>query len=63
MSNITPELLNILVCPSCKAPVELRNNELVCTNAPGCGLRFPIRDDVPIMLISEALPRNSNGAN
>jgi len=58
---IAAELLEILVCPACKSKVEPRDvrvgdkNEarLVCTNA-GCGLRFPVRDDIPVMLIEEA---------
>ncbi len=55
------ELLDILACPSCKEPVELKDPEpgddaqarLVCK---GCGLRDPVRDDIPIMLIDEADP-------
>lgn len=58
---IDAELLEILVCPACKSKVEPRDvrvgekNEtrLVCTNS-GCGLRFPVRDDIPVMLIEEA---------
>lgn len=47
------ELLSILVCPRCKG--ELRHEEsppaLVC---PACRLRYPVRDDIPILLIDEA---------
>ena len=58
---IDKELLAIMACPSCKKPVEERaagqgeNAQawLVCT---GCGLRYPIRDHIPIMLIEEASP-------
>jgi len=50
---IDPKLLEILVCPACKTKVELRQERLVCTNS-GCGLRFPIRDGIPVMLIEEA---------
>ena len=49
------ELLSILVCPKCKG--ELRYEEsppsLVCT---ACALRYPVRDDIPILLIDEAQP-------
>ena len=56
---IEKELLDILVCPQCNEPVELTDPQpgddaqarLVCV---GCGLRFPVRDDIPIMLIEEA---------
>ncbi len=52
-------LLEILACPVCKTSVELRQPEpgddaqgrLVCTS---CGRRYPVRDDIPIMLIDEA---------
>ena len=48
---IDETLLEILACPACKAPVKLEKDKIVCT---GCGRRYPIRDDIPIMLIDEA---------
>ncbi|MBN2119441.1 MAG: Trm112 family protein [Candidatus Omnitrophica bacterium] len=48
---IDQELLKILACPSCKADVRLENEKIVCT---GCGLRYPVKDGIPIMLIEEA---------
>ncbi len=45
------ELLDILVCPDCKAGVELKDERLVCTK---CGKRYPVRDGIPVMLIEEA---------
>jgi uncharacterized protein YbaR (Trm112 family) len=50
---IDKELLEILACPKCKADVKLEGDRLVCQNA-GCGLRYPIRDGIPVMLIDEA---------
>lgn len=46
-------LLEILVCPICKGPLEHRRNEqeLVCKP---CKLAYPIRDDIPVMLEDEA---------
>ena len=46
-------LLEILVCPVCKGPLVLRKDaqELVCK---GDRLAFPIRDDIPVMLESDA---------
>lgn len=53
---IDKKLLEILACPLCKTDVELKGDKLICTN---CGRRYPIRDDIPIMLIDEAeLPEN-----
>lgn len=46
-------LLEILVCPACKGPLDYRKTqqELVCK---ACRLAFPIRDDIPVMLEDEA---------
>lgn len=46
------KLLDILACPACKADVRLDENKIICTS---CGRRYPIRDDIPIMLIDEAI--------
>jgi len=50
---IEKELLEILCCPKCKADVRLDGEKIVCTN-PQCGLRYPIRDGIPVMLIDQA---------
>ncbi len=51
--RLDPALLAILACPACRA--ELRydedTNELACT---GCGLVYPVRDDIPVLLVDEA---------
>ena len=49
------KLLEILVCPLCKGKLEYRKaeQELVCQ---ACKLIYPIRDDIPIMLVDEARP-------
>ena len=46
-------LLEILVCPLCKGPLDYRKaeQELVCKP---CRLAYPIRDDIPVMLADEA---------
>ncbi len=48
---IDKELLEILACPACKSDVRLDSNKIVCLS---CGRRYPVRDDIPIMLIDEA---------
>ncbi len=50
---IDEALLEVLACPACKASVTLKEERVICTN-PECGLRFPIRDDIPVMLVEEA---------
>ena len=46
-------LLEILVCPVCKGPLDYRKErqELVCKP---CKLAYPVRDDIPVMLEEEA---------
>jgi len=48
---IDKELLDILACPACKADIRLEGEKIVCTK---CGLRYPIRGGIPVMLIDEA---------
>ena len=50
---IDAKLLEILICPACRTKVRLEGDRLVCENR-SCGLRYPIRDDIPIMLVEEA---------
>lgn len=50
---ISKELLEILVCPVCKATVELTPDQggLKCVE---CHRVYPVRDDIPVMLVDEA---------
>ena len=47
---ISQDLLDILACPAFKTPVKLEGEELTCAQ---CGRRYPIRNDIPVMLIEE----------
>jgi uncharacterized protein len=51
---ISAELLEILVCPACKSQLELKpdGKGLRCV---ACHRLYPIRDDIPIMLLDEAV--------
>ena len=54
---IKPDLLEILRCPSCVQEKEgllelVRECWLVCQE-PDCGRKYPIREDIPVMLIEE----------
>jgi uncharacterized protein YbaR (Trm112 family) len=51
--KLDPALLDILACPKCHSElrVDEAKEQLACT---GCGLRYPVRDDIPVMLIDEA---------
>lgn len=50
---VDPELLEILACPNCKTPVVLVHDGtgLKCNE---CHRVYPIKDDIPVMLIDEA---------
>ena len=48
---IDNDLLKMLVCPQCKAPLKFEEGELVCEKS---GLSYPIIDVIPILLIEEA---------
>ncbi len=53
--GLKKELLEILVCPQCKGDIDLNDdqNGLTCQT---CRLVYAIKDDIPIMLVDEALP-------
>ena len=59
--NIDEWLLDLLACPACHAPLRADDeaSELVCTNE-ACGLAYPVRDDIPVLLVDEA--RRPGGA-
>ncbi len=50
---LSQELLEILACPKCKGQVHLKEDgaAIVCES---CRLIYPVRDDIPVMLIDEA---------
>lgn len=50
---VAKELLDILACPQCKQPVRLDGTipRLLCEK---CRLAYPIRDEIPVMLVDEA---------
>jgi len=51
---IPPDLLEILVCPVCKKPLVQKENgeSLKCAQ---CRRVYPVRDDIPILLVDEAV--------
>jgi uncharacterized protein len=53
--NLDPDLLSILVCPNCRSELRVDDeaDELVCTDET-CALAYPVRDDIPVLLIDEA---------
>ena len=53
--SVPSQLLEILACPRCKGPVTLAvgGDALECAK---CALSYPVRDDIPVMLVDEARP-------
>ena len=52
---ISQELLDILACPKCKGEIHLNEKQdgLICQ---ACKLIYPIKEEIPVMLIDEAKP-------
>jgi len=52
---ISPELLQILRCPQCRSELQINDEQtrLKCLNSE-CALVYPIRDEIPVMLVEEA---------
>jgi uncharacterized protein YbaR (Trm112 family) len=52
---LSKELKEILACPKCKGDLEFHEEkaEILCR---ACRLAFPIKDDIPVMLLEEARP-------
>lgn len=54
---VSADLLEILRCPSCVQTkpglLKLEKDVWLVCQEPGCGNKYPIRDDIPVMLIDE----------
>ena len=52
---LSKDLLDILACPQCKGVVryDAKAGEICCEE---CRLAYPVRDDIPVMLVDEARP-------
>jgi hypothetical protein len=50
---VDAKLLELLVCPACHGEVDYKDRRklIICTE---CGLQYPVRDDIPVMLVDEA---------
>ena len=51
---VDQKLLEILACPNCRGDVEYLEEENVIVCRGECRFRYPVRDDIPVMLIDEA---------
>lgn len=64
--RIDDDLLAILACPACRSPLRVSGNadgvaalELLCT---GCLRAYPVRDDIPVLLVDQAREPEPPGA-
>lgn len=59
---VDKKLLAILVCPLCKGDLDYEKDaeELICNSDR---LAFPVKDDIPVMLVSEARRTDEDGAS
>ena len=51
---IDQRLLEILICPNCRGEIEYVEADSVILCKGECGYSYPVRDDIPVMLIDEA---------
>jgi len=54
-ASLAPDLLELLVCPLTRSPLTQEGDHLVAAEPAGAGLRYPIRDGIPVMLIDQAV--------
>ena len=58
--GLDSELLAILACPNCRGEVDYRQDEQVI-ECRQCHYRYPVRDDIPVMLVDEAIKPAGTG--
>jgi len=58
---VDQKLLELLVCPACHGDVEYKDRRklIICTK---CGLQYPVRDGIPVMLVEEATQPAKKGS-
>jgi uncharacterized protein YbaR (Trm112 family) len=52
--GVDSRLMDILICPNCHGDVEYIEDQQVIVCRGKCRYRYPVRDDIPVMLIDEA---------
>lgn len=51
---VDEKLLELLICPNCRGPVEYLADHDVIVCKGECRYRYPVRDDIPVLLVDEA---------
>lgn len=60
MTALEPWVREILRCPACGSTLRDLPEALAC-GAPSCGLVYPVRDQIPVLLVDEAAPASADG--
>lgn len=60
MTALEPWVREILRCPACGSTLRDLPEALAC-EAPSCGLVYPVRDQIPVLLVDEAAPASADG--
>jgi len=52
---VNPHLLEVLRCPNCRSEVRIsEDHKSISCLSEECGLIFPVKDDIPVMIVEEA---------
>lgn len=51
---LSPQILAILRCPVTRCPLRQEGDWLIAEKPEGTGLRYPIKDGIPVLLMDEA---------
>lgn len=55
---ISEKIMEILACPACKGDVKLTGDTIRCQK---CRRIYPVKNDIPVMLIEESRMEEDNG--
>lgn len=56
--TLDAKLLELLACPACKKPLTYRESGPEALDCLACLKRYPVKNGIPVLLISEAQPLN-----
>lgn len=54
MPDLPPDILALMLCPLTRSPLRQAGDWLIAEKPEGAGLRYPIRDGIPVLLMGEA---------
>lgn len=54
MPDLAPDILALMLCPLTRSPLRQEGDWLIAEKPECAGLRYPIRDGIPVLLMGEA---------